>query len=162
MNYFWLAEAKGIFEELDGWIRSKLRGLIWRQCKRTLARAKGLMKRGLDECRYGSQRRMAEARGGMPGPRTCTLPSLNPTLIVVDSCRCWSNGSVSSGLYEPPYTEPHVRWFGRTAEVTPPPTRFLFKGHKDKLFCRRLIRLSISSISRLELTGSPLRVTLRQ
>jgi len=49
MNYFRLAEVKGIFEELDGWIRRKLRCLIWRQWKRTLARAKGLMKRGLDE-----------------------------------------------------------------------------------------------------------------
>ena len=36
MNYFRLAEVKGIFEELDGWIRRKLRGVIWRQWKRTL------------------------------------------------------------------------------------------------------------------------------
>ena len=49
MNYFRLAEVKGIFEELDGWIRRKLRGVIWRQWKRTIACAKGLMKRGLDE-----------------------------------------------------------------------------------------------------------------
>jgi RNA-directed DNA polymerase len=51
MNYFRLAEVKGVFEELDGWIRRKLRGLIWRQWKRTLARAKGLLRRGLDEVR---------------------------------------------------------------------------------------------------------------
>jgi group II intron reverse transcriptase/maturase len=49
MNYFRLAEVKGIFEELDGWIRRRLRCLIWRQWKRTLARAKGLMQRGLKE-----------------------------------------------------------------------------------------------------------------
>ena len=49
MNYFRLAEVKGIFEELDGWIRRKLRCVIWRQWKRTKARAKGLMKRGLDK-----------------------------------------------------------------------------------------------------------------
>jgi len=48
MNYFRLAEVKGIFEELDGWIRRKLRCVIWRQWKRTFARAKGLMKRGLE------------------------------------------------------------------------------------------------------------------
>src|SRR6266481_4926842 len=53
----------------------------------------------------------------------CTLLFLNPTLIAVDSCRCVIKGSVSSGLLEPPYTEPYVRWCGRTAEVTPPPTR---------------------------------------
>src|SRR5215467_1558621 len=48
MNYFRLAEVKGIFEGLDGWIRRKLRCVIWRQWKRTFARAKGLMKRGLE------------------------------------------------------------------------------------------------------------------
>jgi RNA-directed DNA polymerase len=47
MNYFRLAEVKGIFEELDGWIRRKLRNLIWRKWKRPLTRAKGLMQRGL-------------------------------------------------------------------------------------------------------------------
>ena len=49
MNYFRLAEVKGIFDELDSWIRRKLRCLIWRQWKRTLTRAKGLMKRGLKQ-----------------------------------------------------------------------------------------------------------------
>ena len=49
MNYFRLAEVKGIFDELDSWIRRKLRCVIWRQWKRTLTRAKGLMKRGLKE-----------------------------------------------------------------------------------------------------------------
>lgn len=49
MNYFRHAEVKGIFEELDGWIRRKLRCLLWRQWKHSKARAKNLMKRGLDE-----------------------------------------------------------------------------------------------------------------
>ena len=47
MNYFRLAEVKGIFEELDSWIRRKLRGLIWRKWKRPFTRAKQLMQRGL-------------------------------------------------------------------------------------------------------------------
>jgi hypothetical protein len=51
MNYFRLAEVKGIFEELDSWIRRKLRCLIWRPWKRTITRAKGLQQRGLDEVR---------------------------------------------------------------------------------------------------------------
>jgi RNA-directed DNA polymerase len=49
MNYFRLAEVKGIFEELDSWIRRKLRCLIWRHWKRTFTRAKGLQQRGLDK-----------------------------------------------------------------------------------------------------------------
>ena len=45
--YVKLAEVKGILEELDGWIRRRLRTVIWRQWKRTYTRAKNLMKRGL-------------------------------------------------------------------------------------------------------------------
>ncbi len=51
MQYFRLAEVKGIFEDLDGWLRRKLRCLLWRQWKRPFTRAKNLMKRGLEEMR---------------------------------------------------------------------------------------------------------------
>lgn len=49
MAYYKLSEVKGIFEELDGWIRRRLRCVIWRQWKRPRTRAKKLMKRGLSE-----------------------------------------------------------------------------------------------------------------
>ena len=51
MQYFRLAEARGIFEDLDGWMRRKLRCLLWRQWKRPRTRAKRLMQRGLDRLR---------------------------------------------------------------------------------------------------------------
>ena len=51
IGYFRLAEVKEIFEELDGWLRRKLRCLLWRQWKRPFTRAKNLMKRGLEELR---------------------------------------------------------------------------------------------------------------
>lgn len=51
MQYFRLAEVKGIFEELDGWLRRKLRCLMWRQGKRSVTRARNLMKRGLEKSR---------------------------------------------------------------------------------------------------------------
>lgn len=51
LQYFRLAEAKGIFEELDGWMRRKLRCLLWRQWKRPATRAKRLLQRGLDRQR---------------------------------------------------------------------------------------------------------------
>lgn len=47
--YFKLAEAKRALEERDGWIRHKLRCILWRQWKRPPARARNLMKRGLTE-----------------------------------------------------------------------------------------------------------------
>lgn len=49
VNYFRLAEVRGVFEELDGWIRRKFRCIIWRQWKRPYTRAKNLMRRGLGE-----------------------------------------------------------------------------------------------------------------
>ncbi len=49
VNYFQMAEVKGIFEELDGWIRRKFRCILWRQWKRSHTRAKNLMKYGLAE-----------------------------------------------------------------------------------------------------------------
>ena len=49
VSYFRLAEVRGVFEALDGWLRRKLRGILWRQWKRPFTRAKHLMKRGLGE-----------------------------------------------------------------------------------------------------------------
>lgn len=46
-TYYRLSEVKGIFEELDGWIRRKLRVIIWRQWKQPRTREKALIKRGL-------------------------------------------------------------------------------------------------------------------
>jgi RNA-directed DNA polymerase len=49
--YFKLADTKRALEERDGWIRHKLRGVLWRQWKRPHARARNLMQRGLAEDR---------------------------------------------------------------------------------------------------------------
>jgi len=49
--YFRLTEVKGVLEALDGWIRRKLRTVLWRQWKRVYARAKNLMREGIDEKR---------------------------------------------------------------------------------------------------------------
>jgi RNA-directed DNA polymerase len=45
--YFRLTEVKGVLEELDGWLRHKLRTLLWRQWKRVYRRARNLMKAGI-------------------------------------------------------------------------------------------------------------------
>ena len=49
MAYFRLTETKRALEELDGWIRHKLRCILWRQWKRPYTRAQNLMKAGLTE-----------------------------------------------------------------------------------------------------------------
>ncbi len=49
--YFRKSEVRIAFEELDQWIRRKLRAILWRQWKRPWTRAKELMRRGLDKAR---------------------------------------------------------------------------------------------------------------
>ena len=51
LNYFRYAGVKGIFEELDGWIRRHLRKILWRQWKRSSSRATRMMRLGLSEDR---------------------------------------------------------------------------------------------------------------
>ena len=48
-NYFKLAQVRKPFEELDKWLRRKLRCIIWRQWKRPATRARKLIQRGLSE-----------------------------------------------------------------------------------------------------------------
>ena len=47
--YFKLTETKRAMEEVDGWVRHKLRCILWRQWKRPYTRATNLMKAGLTE-----------------------------------------------------------------------------------------------------------------
>ncbi len=50
-GYFKLSQSKRPLEELDGWVRHKLRCVIWRQWKRPFTRARNLMRLGLSEVR---------------------------------------------------------------------------------------------------------------
>jgi RNA-directed DNA polymerase len=58
-NYFRLTRVKWIFEELDGWIRRRLRVILWRQMKRGRTRFKRLIERGL-----GKERARSSAYNG--------------------------------------------------------------------------------------------------
>lgn len=48
-GYFKLSQSKRPLEELDGWVRHKLRCVIWRQWKWPSTRARNLMRLGLSE-----------------------------------------------------------------------------------------------------------------
>ena len=49
MAYFKLTQTKQKLEDLDGWLRRKLRCILWRQWKRPYTRAVNLMRAGLPE-----------------------------------------------------------------------------------------------------------------
>ena len=50
-GYFKLSQSKRPLEALDGWVRHKLRCIIWRQWKQPSTRARNLMRLGLNEAR---------------------------------------------------------------------------------------------------------------
>lgn len=60
VNYFKLSELKGEFSDLDGWIRTRLRMLIWNRWKRIRTKIRELKKLGLtprDSIRWGNSRK---------------------------------------------------------------------------------------------------------
>jgi len=48
IGYFQSTQSKGILEDLDGWVRRRLRSLLWRQWKRPATRERKLLGLGLD------------------------------------------------------------------------------------------------------------------
>jgi RNA-directed DNA polymerase len=62
VQYFHLSEVKAAFEELDVWIRRKLRCIVWRQWKTPRSRFRKLQARGV------SQGKAARAAWGRDGP----------------------------------------------------------------------------------------------
>lgn len=51
INYFKLSDVKGVFVDLDQWLRRRLRVIIWRQAKRARTRVRMLRRQGIDEQR---------------------------------------------------------------------------------------------------------------
>jgi RNA-directed DNA polymerase len=51
INYFQLTDGKGVLADLDGWVRRRLRCLLWRQWKRGRTRARKLRALGLADAR---------------------------------------------------------------------------------------------------------------
>ena len=51
IEYFRLAEVNGFAEDLDKWLRHRLRTVVWRQWKRGRTRYRRLRERGLSEDR---------------------------------------------------------------------------------------------------------------
>ena len=49
--YFRLSQVKNVFEEMDQWIRRKMRLILWRQWKRPRTRAKKMIRLGIDRVR---------------------------------------------------------------------------------------------------------------
>ena len=86
-NYFGIAEVRGIFESLDGWIRRKIRAILWRQWKEPRTRYKRLRALGLKD--IGARNTAYRGKGPW---RMATSPGMH---------RALSNGVIESMGYTP-------------------------------------------------------------
>ena len=75
--YYRLAEVKAPFEQLDQWIRRKLRCILWRQWKRPRTRFRELCRRGLDPER--ARRSAGNGRGPWWNAGSSHMNSAVPT-----------------------------------------------------------------------------------
>lgn len=53
MGYFWQANTPSVYEDLDSWIRRRLRQMIWKRWKRGTTRYRELVKLGVPQKRAG-------------------------------------------------------------------------------------------------------------
>ncbi len=90
--FFRFAEVKVVLEELDCWIKRKLRTLLWRHWKRVCARARHLLHEPPDADRHGQW--FGRTAGVIPSP-TRLSADFEPELEqgtdsgLVDVCRPW-------------------------------------------------------------------------
>ena len=75
--YFRLSEVKRVFEDLDGWLRRKLRDVLWRQWNKPRTRMRRLIALGLDE--YRAWKSANNGRGSWwnagASHMTCAVPT---------------------------------------------------------------------------------------
>src|SRR5436190_2477296 len=109
--------SSGSFEHLDEWLRHRLRSILWRQWKRGRTRFKELTRRGI------AAERARHSAGNGRGPWWNAGASHMNQAVPTRAFRAMGLLSFSDlhsrildlNLYEPPYTEPYVRWCGRRA-----------------------------------------------
>ena len=74
MGYFRLAMTPSVYEELDGWIRRRLRQMVWKRWKRGTTRYRELVKLGVPKWRA------QEGAGGKSPWRMAATPVINEAL----------------------------------------------------------------------------------
>lgn len=118
--YCRLAEVKAPFEELDQWLRRKLRCLLWRQWKRWHTRITELRRRGI-EITWAVYSAL-NGRGPWWNAGSLARPCRIAGCASGDCSVCSMNNDVPQQTHEPPYMDPYVRWLGRREVERLPPT----------------------------------------
>ncbi len=86
IGYYRLADTPSLFEDLDGWIRRRLRQLIWKRWKRGTTRYRELVKLGVPK------QRAQEGAGGRSPWHISASPVINEAL----NNAYWHNSGLKS------------------------------------------------------------------
>ena len=110
--YYSYADTPSAFEELDKWLRRRLRQIRWKEWKRVRTKLRKLRAAGLPE---HDARRWAFSRKGTGASQALrSLPSPCPT--PTGPISAWKDSpvptAVSGMLSEPPGADPHAGWCG--------------------------------------------------
>ena len=135
--YFALAETPSVFDELDEWLRRRLRQVRWKEWKRPARGAATSWRSVSPSGRPASGRPVARATGGSRGPH----PPARPAQRLLDRPRsgpaghahCSSQGTLANRRMR-------TRTSGGVggAGVTPAPTRFVGDGSRRPTSPRRV------------------------
>ena len=138
--YFALAETPSVFDEVDEWLRRRLRQVRWKEWKRFAARRRNLRALGIPERQarhLGGQPEGLLAHGGLrSAPAGPCRTGTGPTSAW---CRSATVFVASGSTGEPPDADPHVRWCGRgRCDAAPYPipaavTQLEWKQRPDEL-----------------------------
>jgi hypothetical protein len=111
--YFALADTPSVFEELDEWLRRRLRQARWKEWKKIRTKRRNLIAAGIPA---GKALEWANSRKGywrVAG--SWVSPAASTTLTGANrDCLVSPIPTAASGMRrEPPDADPHVRWCGR-------------------------------------------------
>jgi len=121
IGYFALAETPSVVDDLEEWVRRRLRLCLWRQWRRVRTRYRELRKVGTRIGRHVGSRAVDTDPGtSRDGPWVgISEPHFGSSRV----WRVWRSSIAAFGqLGEPPDADPHVRWCGEGARVTSLPT----------------------------------------
>jgi RNA-directed DNA polymerase len=113
VNYFRLSQVKNAFEELDQWIRRKLRLILWRQWKTPRTRARKMIERGIERARASTSAYNGRGPWWNAGASHMNAAVTAKWLEQQGLMSLLAEHRVLTTLHEPPYAERHVRWCER-------------------------------------------------
>jgi len=106
VNYFGLADMKGLANKLDQWIRRRLRMCIWKQWRKTRTRHDNLVKLGIENSRAWEFANTRKGYWRISGSPILSTTLTNEHLLKLGFVSLTQRYSMHANSDEPPYARP--------------------------------------------------------